>query len=281
MLAARRAQVVAIQPMGSKSPFFMVRSLPIYRPLAVQLGRNRPFLGLVMPGREQMAGGSDLKGVAHQLLSVIRKQQPSGPYYLGGWCADGVLAFEMAQQLAAAGEHVALLALFDPPKSALLSSRSFYAGGRRLLGMLRWTTRFHWASLRQLATREVPPYLTVRLMGIVRHFADSLRAWVQPRNGESDNLFGLHHPSGIRVRIRNYPYQPYFGRLTVFRAADHREGIDDPANGWSGIARGGLTVHSVPGDHLSMFLAPNVQILAQKFASELERADAALADAPI
>ncbi len=276
-LGARTEQVVAIQPEGSRPPFFMLRPLPVFRPLAAQWGNDHPFLGVAMPGREQLTDDSDLKDVARQLVSVVRKQQPSGPYYLGGWCADGVLAFEMAQQLAGAGEQVALLALFDPPNPEFSRNRTGRSKGRRLLDTLHWRVRFQLGSLRQLAIREVPPYVAERSMVLARHLADSLRARVQPAHRGNDNLFGLHHPSGIRVRIRNYLYSPYFGRLTVFRAADQFRSVADPANGWSGIARGGLTVHSVPGDHLSMFQAPNVQILGEKLASELERADAAAA----
>ena len=36
-----------------------------------------------------------------------------GPYFLGGYCMGGTVAFEVAQQIQAQGERVALLALFD------------------------------------------------------------------------------------------------------------------------------------------------------------------------
>jgi FkbH-like protein len=49
-------------------------------------------------------------------LERIRKRQPQGPYLLGGMCAGGVIAYEMASQLAQAGERVELLALLDAAK---------------------------------------------------------------------------------------------------------------------------------------------------------------------
>ena len=84
----------------------------------------------------------------------------------------------------------------------------------------------------------------------------------------------MHHPSGVRLRISGYDLKPYAGRLTLFRTAGRRtEPTADPSYGWAGVARDGLTLHTVPGDHLSMFLEPNVEVLADKLAAELEAAD--------
>ena len=45
----------------------------------------------------------------HHATSV----QPRGPYLLGGLCAGGLIAFEMARQLQRVGEKVAMVALMD------------------------------------------------------------------------------------------------------------------------------------------------------------------------
>ena len=41
--------------------------------------------------------------------------RPESPYLLGGHCYGGILAFEIARQLVAAGQNVALLVLFETP----------------------------------------------------------------------------------------------------------------------------------------------------------------------
>jgi thioesterase domain-containing protein len=46
-------------------------------------------------------------------IEEVRKNQPHGPYLLGGLCAGGVIAYEMAVQLIRAGETVTLLALLE------------------------------------------------------------------------------------------------------------------------------------------------------------------------
>jgi phthiocerol/phenolphthiocerol synthesis type-I polyketide synthase E len=231
-----------------------------------------------MPRREQLASGSDLPSVASQLVSVVRQQQPSGPYYLGGWCADGLLAFEMAQQLTAAGERVALLVLFDTPNPALLRRRSLRVTVKRLLVMLRWRVRFQLASVRQLAMKEVPAHVGERMVALFGYAVGGLRALLHPDPRAKDALFGVHHPSGIRLRIRNYEHQTYPGPLTLFRAAGRpTDSVEDPSYGWDGTAWDGLVVHTVPGDHLTMFLEPNVDVLARKLAAELDRVDGAVA----
>ena len=56
-----------------------------------------------------------LEPLTTKYLAEIRRQQPSGPYYFGGWSAGGICAYEAAQQLARNGEETARLILIDSP----------------------------------------------------------------------------------------------------------------------------------------------------------------------
>ncbi|KAL8798130.1 MAG: hypothetical protein Q9200_007820, partial [Gallowayella weberi] len=47
--------------------------------------------------------------------SELRRRQPHGPYYLGGWSAGGVVAYEICTQLIDEGESIARLVLLDCP----------------------------------------------------------------------------------------------------------------------------------------------------------------------
>jgi len=49
--------------------------------------------------------------LAVHYVDEIRTVQSEGPYLLGGVCSGSIVAFEMAQQLMAQGQRVALLAL--------------------------------------------------------------------------------------------------------------------------------------------------------------------------
>ena len=52
---------------------------------------------------------------ATKYLIEIKRRQPRGPYYFGGWSAGGICAYEAAQQLAQKGEDTARLILIDSP----------------------------------------------------------------------------------------------------------------------------------------------------------------------
>ncbi|OLP20469.1 hypothetical protein BST81_00190 [Leptolyngbya sp. 'hensonii'] len=87
----------------------------IYRKLALNLDPDQPVYGLQARG---LAGDPTplrerLEEIAADYVREIRTIQPHGPYYLSGLSNGGNIALEMAQQLQAQGEQVALLALFD------------------------------------------------------------------------------------------------------------------------------------------------------------------------
>ncbi|UNI23894.1 Type I Iterative PKS [Purpureocillium takamizusanense] len=58
-------------------------------------------------------------------IAEIRRRQPHGPYYLGGWSAGGTCAFLAAQRLVDAGETVERLILIDSPNPIGLEKLPF------------------------------------------------------------------------------------------------------------------------------------------------------------
>ena len=85
------------------------------------MGRSQPFYGLQSRGIDGVSRPHhSIEEMANAYLAEIRELQPEGPYMLGGYSGGGLVAFEMAHQLTAAGETVALVVMFDtfPPKIA-------------------------------------------------------------------------------------------------------------------------------------------------------------------
>src|SRR5262249_18611494 len=89
-----------------------------YHALAHGLGRERPVYGIRSRG---LHGETELptclEDMAAEYVAAIREFQPRGAFVLGGWSSGGLVALEMAQQLLAQEESIALLALLDttPP----------------------------------------------------------------------------------------------------------------------------------------------------------------------
>jgi thioesterase domain-containing protein len=56
---------------------------------------------------------ASVEAMAASYVEEVRRIQPIGPYLLGGLCAGGTIAFEMAFQLVGAGESVEIVVLLD------------------------------------------------------------------------------------------------------------------------------------------------------------------------
>ena len=80
--------------------------------------------------------------MAAHYLTEIRALHPEGPYFLGGACFGGILALEVAQQLHAQGQQVALLVLFDARPRANAPSRTATASPVALGAYLTRNSRF-------------------------------------------------------------------------------------------------------------------------------------------
>ena len=78
------------------------------------LAPDYPLYGLQSQGLDGVSEPlHSIEEMAERYLQEIRAVQPTGPYYLGGYCLGGTVAYEMAQRLQAAGEEVALVAMLD------------------------------------------------------------------------------------------------------------------------------------------------------------------------
>ncbi len=263
------AEVVPIQPDGSKPPFFCVcvASDLMFQPLSQRLGTDQPFLGVGL--RPSVAGelvvSYRLEEIAGHLVTAIRERQRTGPYLLGGHWIDGLMAYEAARQLRAQGQEVALLALFDAPHMGYYDHLS---SSNALNGLGHWL-RFqrlglYLANLRQSGTKGTSGDARTRLGHFVRDFRSFLRQiyidsrlhWVGRLRDPREILF---------VAARAYHPQPYSGRVVLLQCADEWPPTDgEPDRGWGKLVSGGLEVHEIPVGEMGMFLEPNVELLASE-----------------
>lgn len=263
-----------VPPPGAPTlaPFFCIHSLGAnlvsFHKLASLLRPDRAIFGLQPHGLDGMQQPLDtVDGIASAYLQEIRKKQPHGPYYLGGICIGGILAYEIARRLHQSGEQVRLLALVDsflPGQPQYLHVRSELAeyldchlgeilllsGTARLRYLARWLTngfvRLGWA----LGFRP-----GAQVARATRHVAEA----------------------NIRA-VCTYSPKPYAGKITQFMCSDGpQRSYEDRRLAWSSLAAGGLEIHIVPGDHLTMVEEPQVRVLAHQLQACLDRADGVLA----
>jgi amino acid adenylation domain-containing protein len=268
-----QSSLVPLQPGGSKRPLFLVHPagghvFP-YVHLAQFLGSDQPCYGLQARGVEDgQAPHTRIEDMAAWYIQVLQTVQPTGPYLLGGWSMGGVVAFEMAQQLHAQGQRVALLALFDgriptpdetfPEEDAetiVLVERYFGISFGPMESLAEFPKDEQLAFMLEQTKSAglVPVELDVSQ---ARSFVELLR-----RDLRATQNYGLHL----------YP-----GRVTLFKAAEQLAGTsNDPTLGWSEWASGGVEVHVVPGNHANLMYEPHVEVLAEKLTTCLNQAQSA------
>jgi thioesterase domain-containing protein len=170
-LANQQRAIVPLQQNGALVPVFAVPGhngdVFCYRALAQSLGDQQPFFGLQAPGLDgEVEPLERIDELAAYFASQIRGFQPQGPFIIGGFCAGGTVAFELAQQLLAIGETVAFLALFGSPYPAFFRPLSQFrhlakqrtrdlAKHARILASRSWRER--WEYLEAKLQRDTGP----------------------------------------------------------------------------------------------------------------------------
>ena len=121
---------------GSRPPLFWADAGPLMRTMARGLSADQPAFALNLDEHDEQAlgkGALSIAAVADRLKRRLYAEQPAGPYYLGGWCRWGIVAYELARQLRAEGHEVALLVLLDAERPQRQSSRAWRDRLGRLL----------------------------------------------------------------------------------------------------------------------------------------------------
>jgi thioesterase domain-containing protein/acyl carrier protein len=270
--------LVAIQPEGSRPPLFCMHgaggNILVYRDLARRLGSNQPFYGLQAPGLDGSRPPlTSIEDMAALYVKEIRNLQPHGPYFLGGYCMGGTVALEVAQQIRAQGERVALLALFDTMDWSKVPIPSVLGKSYQYVQRLG----FHAANIFRLDGR-----------GKVRFFQEkvkSLRGRVPVWRGMLRTKFGGHTREGASESLVlakvwqandlacvNYRPQPYTGRIVDFRPLKQYRAFDRPDAKWDTLAKGGLEVIVLPAYPAGMLVEPFVKYLAVALGKSIDDA---------
>ena len=244
--------LLAIQARGSKPALFCIHgaggNVFNFRDLAEVLGPEQPFYAFQARGVDGLeTPHADIPGMAAAYLQELRAVQPEGPYHLAGYCGGGIIAFEMASRLRAAGVEVGLLALIDCYHPGLFVAAK--SGSRRspvrrplLVRARDWAVRngrAAWAlssiSLHRMLGRPVPFehrdfWLTISFLSAAQDYRPGV-----------------------------YP-----GPVSMLRAADMAPELRDVGDdlGWRAHILGEIETVRIPGNHLSLLAQPNIQTLA-------------------
>ncbi len=268
---------------GSGPPLFLVHtgtgSVVPYRHLTRHLGTGRPLYGLQVPdlyGRG--AEEPSIERLAAAYRAALHPVQPHGPYLLAGHSGGAVVAFELARQLEADGEEVALLAALDNPAPPECRDRENGEGSesvvvslanlleRFLAGPSEEARSFTDAELAPLSADERLKLLLERLH----------RGELAPGDAGLDWVRGfVRLQEGLGRAIAEYAGQPprsLRAPVALFKTAEFSARYGRADFGWSRSTTGPVTAEELPGDHVSLLTEPHVQALARRLSFHLDQA---------
>jgi amino acid adenylation domain-containing protein len=221
-------------------PIFCLLGIQLYVDLALALEGDRPVVGVHVPMRYQPGAEPcpPLTEIARRYVEVIQARQPAGPYSLVGLCFGGIVAYEAARQLEAAGERVALVGVLDgnlPRGVRVHRAARLFEGVRRVMSDPAALRRAIAKRLRRAPAAPAAPGARVDL----------------PIDGPEIEQEALALERRIG-RLRAH--------LVVFRTTDRSwpAGTRVAADlGWGGAAER-LTVEAVHSGHLELMHPPHV-----------------------
>ncbi|KFE71851.1 amino acid adenylation domain-containing protein [Hyalangium minutum] len=291
---ASASALVPIQKAGNGSPFFCVHGAGgvafALVDFAQQVGKERPVYAIQDPAITDLSKTqADVRDMAASYVQAIRTVQPEGPYYLGGYCFGGMVAFEMAQQLRAASQKVELLALLDAPfandrwsghsplRLMYRKIRSFIEiwGGFAPYAMddmfVRLASRRAERAKRGEKASGFSDWMERRLLAFAKRnsvlgqILDEQSPLLSTRQPEMENLKKLvrHH---VAVWER-YQAQPYDGRVLFVRSTVPTmltDNYGDDILGWRSYLKGEVVTRDVPGaNHFSLPRRPFALTMAE------------------
>jgi amino acid adenylation domain-containing protein len=278
------SSLVPIQRGGSRPRLFLMHShggnVLEYFPLVNRLSEDQPVYALQARGLDgHIVKGQSLEQMVKAYLAEIRRVQPQGPYYLGGFCFGGLLALEAAQQLSLAGEEVALVVMIQTthPASQIfkptdtLLSRLWQRTSKRIdlerekssesgRGYVGERMRRFWDIA---CARTAIAFDRVTAKGERASNDRSMAYILESLAVEHDEVFKRYQPS------------LYYGDVLLVRASKQLSGLaEDQYLGWRDVLLGRVDVRELSGHQQNLLIGTNVVALAEMLEARLEVAQA-------
>jgi acyl-CoA synthetase (AMP-forming)/AMP-acid ligase II/thioesterase domain-containing protein len=194
-----------------------------------------------------------------EVATLIRKAQPEGPYFVGGFCFGGVIAFETARRLALDKQDVRLI-LFDVPMPGYPRLLTLC---RRKIGKLwrRWRTAHNHnpdeersqlfrISAGRTSLSHVLRLAAWRIMIFIR--------WLAVPFERVPAVQRFFHWAQVDY-FPFYQARRLYAPVIQFITTEEHAGFDGEARfGWRTVARRGIEERFLPLDHPNLFHETNL-----------------------
>jgi len=223
--------------------------------LARRLAADRAFWVIHPLGLHGRPAPSTIEAMARVHVEQVIAACPEGPLVLGGYCNGGLVAYETARLLTAAGRHVERLVLIATDADTRFRALRWpIAAAARLIGLgsegaLEQFGRLRYFAdrMRELDTRGRAAFIARSGARLASQVARRLRrALPLPATGAAPAppLFERYYDACLGYVPGSWP-----GHVVVFwPEAEQPARADDPSYGWARlVAR--VDTFRIPGDH--------------------------------
>ncbi|MHA4895877.1 amino acid adenylation domain-containing protein [Pedobacter sp. PWIIR3] len=266
--------LVPIKPKGTKVPIYIVHgaglNVLLFNTLATHMDPEQPVYGLQARGLNGIDEPLDrIEAIAAHYISEIRARNPSGPYALAGYSFGGIVAFEMAKQLEAQNFKVIMLAMFD---TYAYRTPHYDPAVIKYINKGLYFFRKIWHTV---AFKEgFKSTINNRAATLKKKMQYHLAMLFKKQSGQGstiDHSFKVDKANNIASK--HYRIVPYPISIELFRAETKTFHLDDfEFMGWKPYALKGINVHSIPGEHNTIFMSPNDKKFAAKLQDCLDKA---------
>ena len=274
--------LVPIRPEGRKKPLFLVHGMGLnvllYTTVVNYLDPDQPVYGLQAKGLNGIDEPLDsIEGIAAYYISEIMTVDPEGPYAMAGFSLGGRIAYEMARQIVAMGKSVSFLGLFDASADDSFGNLPFLERNSRRIGHLVNYVTWNISHFFREKSESKFDILKRRWKGLEKKFVgldfkvSNMEMVSKGKRKELPKYLRKVHKANSRAD-RKYVIQPYPGPVHLFKAQKQTFYITDPVSyGWDKMAKGGVFIHTIPGEHSNTFAPPNDKYFANVLQEHLNQ----------
>ena len=271
--------LVQIKSGGNKPPLYIVHgsglTVLVFHALATGLDADQPVYGLQARGLNGLEEPFDnMEEIAAYYVGEILEQNPLGPFNLAGYSFGGIVAFEMAKQLKAAGKEVNMLAIFDTN-----ADHSYHFDDWTLKMSKKFKRQFPKLKFILSSFRKYPAETLSYQFNFLKNKCIRLiaNAGLLKKNADEEEHLDfadkINHKHDLA--FEKYKLGPYNGSIDLFRVKSRMYFLDDLVYlGWKPYALQGIEIHEISGDHKTFLLAPNVQELSRVLSRILNERNA-------
>lgn len=275
----RWRSLVPIRPEGNKKPLFLIHGMGLnvllYTTVVNYLDPDQPVYGLQAKGLNGKDEPLDrIEDISAYYISEMMTVDSEGPYAMAGFSLGGRIAYEMARQLVAMGKEISFLGVFDATADDSFEDLPLAQKlPKKLNRALRYTiwnigSFFKENDDKMTVIARKWRGLEKKIRGYDFNVVDDTVVSHGKRSELPKYMRKVHRANS--KADKQYVIKPYPGSVHLFKAQKQTFYLESPETyGWDRVAKGGVFVHVIPGEHSNTFAPPNDKYFANVLQQSL------------